>query len=101
MQKFVREVISIAYCLIIGMIVAWIFDIDPTKEYGWFAGGFDGAVFVPNYIISLFNSNWLTKAPIHTSAYNVFWWISTVTTVAGYGITTIKAITALFSALRK
>ena len=59
-------------------LIAWIFDINPSKEYGWFAGFFHG-VWVPvNWIMSWFSDAVLVKAPVHTTAYGVFWWIGIV-----------------------
>ena len=69
--------------LVIGcvFVLAIIFDISPTKEYGWFAGGFHG-VWAPAYwIMSWFSDNVLVKAPIHTTAYNIFWWVGVITGV--------------------
>lgn len=59
-------------------VLAIIFDIDSSKEYGWFLGFFHGGWAPANWIMSWFNDSILVKAPIHTNAYNVFWWIGLV-----------------------
>lgn len=61
--------------IVVSAILGAIFSIDPTKEYGWFGGMFHGAWVIGNWILSLFMDDHLVKAPLHTTAYNVFWWI--------------------------
>lgn len=56
-------------------IYALIFNIDPMKEYGWFLANFHAAALPANWVFSLFNDSILLKAPIHTPAYNIFWWV--------------------------
>ena len=58
----------------LGLLVCWIFNIEGDKEYGWFAGAWHGVWMVYNWIRSLFFDGVFVKAPIHTSAYNIFWW---------------------------
>lgn len=81
-------------------LIAWIFDISAAKEYGWIAGIFHGAWVPFNWIMSLFNSDLLVKAPIHTTGYNICWWIgcicSTITFVFTGIILTIIKIRQLF-----
>lgn len=65
--------------LIIGAaIFGAIFSIDPTKEYSWLGGMFHGGWVVGNWILSFFMDDHLVKAPIHTTSYNIFWWIGCV-----------------------
>lgn len=70
----------IGILLTIGLVfgLAVIFDINPAKEYGWFAGGFHGCWLPANWIMSWFSDSVLLKAPLHTTAYNVWWWIGVV-----------------------
>ncbi len=49
--------------------------IDPGQEYGWWMGIVHGILLVPNWLISLFDSTWLVKAPLHTQMYNIDWWV--------------------------
>lgn len=81
-------------------LIAWIFDISAAKEYGWLAGLFHGAWVPYNWIMSLFGSDLLLKAPIHTTGYNIWWWIacisSTITFVFSGIILTIIKIRQLF-----
>lgn len=71
---------AIGYFIGMGFIIALalIFDINPTKEYGWFAGCLHGAWIPANWIISFFKEGTLLKAPLHTNAYNTWWWIGAV-----------------------
>ena len=55
--------------------------INPEKEYGWFMGNLHGAWSLHNWILSCFNGDILVKAPLHTSAYNIWWWIGLVFSV--------------------
>lgn len=64
-----------------GFLIACIFDINPLKEYGWIGGYFHGTWGVFNWIISWFNGDVFMKAPLHTNAYNAFWWIGFIFSV--------------------
>lgn len=55
--------------------LAWVLRINPAQEYGWFMGMVHGLLLVPNWFISIFDSTWLVKAPLHTSVYNIDWWV--------------------------
>lgn len=71
MKTLLQLLAGIAICL--GL--AWILRIDPAQEYNWFMGIVHGLLLVPDWIISLFDSSWLIKAPEHTAMYNVCWWV--------------------------
>jgi len=60
-------------------VLAAIFDINPAKEYGWFAGGAHGCWAPAYWIMSWFSDSLLVKAPLHTTAYSVWWWIGVIT----------------------
>lgn len=79
--KALGSIIGLLFGTAIGFLIAWIFDINPLKEYGWFMGWLHGAWALFNWVMSLFNDAVFVKAPLHTSAYNVFWWIGLVFTV--------------------
>ena len=70
-------------CIAFGLFFLWvtIFDINPEKEYGWFMGSLHGFWSLHNWILSCFNGDILVKAPLHTSAYNIWWWIGLVLSV--------------------
>lgn len=70
--KAINYVLSV---LITSAVLGAIFSIDPAKEYSWFAGLFHGAWVPGNWLLSLFMDDHLVKAPVHTTAYNIFWWI--------------------------
>lgn len=77
----------------IGCLIAWIFQINPSKEYGWFAGFFHGAFIVGNFILSWFSSSEiLYKAPLHTTAYSVFWWIGAINMIFWLGVNILMYI---------
>lgn len=59
----------------LAFLLCWIFNIEGDKEYGWFAGSCHGSWIVYNWIRSWFFDGVFVKAPIHTSAYNFFWWV--------------------------
>ena len=73
------------FTLAVGCFFAWLLQIDPGKEYGWFMGIIHSWLLVPNWIISWFKSGWLIIAPLHTTAYMVFLWIHIVLSVLFYG----------------
>jgi hypothetical protein len=59
-------------------LVGWLFcDIDPEKTYSWYYGIWHGIFFISNLIRSWFGDA-LYKANSYTSAYNVWWWITTM-----------------------
>jgi len=80
---------------VIMFVLAWVFDIVPDKEYGWFAGLFHGGWIVPNYIFSWFTDT-LTKAPIHTKAYNVCWWIGCISGIWYFVVNLINVLVLIF-----
>lgn len=79
-QKANAVGVLIGNLFVIGLVfaLASIFDINSAKEYGWFMGGLHGAWIPANWILSLFNDSVLLKAPLHTNAYNTWWWIGVV-----------------------
>uniref|UniRef100_UPI003077603C hypothetical protein n=1 Tax=Segatella sp. TaxID=2974253 RepID=UPI003077603C len=58
-----------------------------NKTYTWYSGIWHGMFFIPNFIRSCIGDA-LYKANEYTTAYNVWWWITTVgavgSTVFGY-----------------
>ena len=92
MKIYIQFLIFVAFSL----LFAWFLKIDPTHEYGWFLGMIQGGLFVPNWIISLFSSDWLTSAPLHTGNYNLFWWIGTISCVCYWARYILVIIAGLF-----
>ena len=70
-----KTVFQLLVCIAICIGVALLLRINPETEYNWLMGSVHGLLLVPNCIISVFDPSWLIKAPLHTSGYNVAWWI--------------------------
>lgn len=62
-------------CTVLLFLLCWLFNIEGNKEYGWFAGFWHGLWVPYNWIRSCIFNDIYIKAPLHTSAYNVIWWI--------------------------
>ena len=75
--------------------LAWFFSIEGGKEYGWFAGIFHGSWAPINWIRDLLFDGVYVKAPLHTTAYNSFWWGFLVFGILGYLRLLVNAIIAL------
>ena len=66
----------IAIAWVVWFIAAFLYNIDPDYEYGWaWAMFWHGPLTIPNWIISLFNSDKYYLAPLHTTGYTFWWWI--------------------------
>lgn len=76
----IRIIITIlVYCF-----VGWFFcDINPEKYYTWYSGIWHGLFFIPNLLRSWF-SDALFKANDYSTAYIVWWWITTVLSCIGF-----------------
>lgn len=69
--------INLSITTAIGCIIAlFVCHIRPEETYSWYSGIWHALFLVPNWIISLFNSEILYKANHYTTAYNVWWWIT-------------------------
>jgi hypothetical protein len=65
----------------VGLLIPYFLcRIDPGIESGWLRGLWHGANFVGNCVISIFDGR-LIQAPIHTTAYSVFWWIFAILSI--------------------
>ena len=82
--------------IVLLLSVAMIFDINSLKEYGWFVGSLHGVWAPGNWILSWFNDSVIMKAPIHTNAYNIWWWTGLL---CGIWIW-IKSILAIIASIR-
>lgn len=68
--------------LVCWFVIAYFYNIKPDYEYTWWwAMLWHGPMMVYNWIISLFDADKLCKAPLHTTAYNVWWWLSSIGSV--------------------
>lgn len=70
-----------AIFIAITFFIAWLFNIEASKEYGWFAGIWHGLWAPYNWIRSIFYSETYCKAPLHTIAYNIWWSIFLVVSI--------------------
>jgi len=71
--------------VIIGLVIAlmisyFLCHINPEIESGWLRGLWHGSNFVPNFVLSFFDGR-LLKAPLHSTAYSVFWWMCSIGSV--------------------
>ena len=78
------------------VIIAAIFQIDPTKEYGWYGGFWHSSLFVAHWILSWFDNDILLRAVYRTTAYNIFFWPGIVINIWCW----IKIILVAISSLR-
>lgn len=62
------------------MISFFLCNINPDIESGWLRGVWHGSNFVQNLILSFFDGR-LLKAPLHSTAYSVFWWMCSISSV--------------------
>lgn len=87
------NLVSVCMTIIVCFVVAaTICKIKPLEEYGWFQGAMHGLLAIPNWLMSLFSNSVLIKAPIHTSAYNVSWWIGLIIAIINCIVYMIKCI---------
>lgn len=66
--------------VIMCLLCAWLCDIDPNKTYTWYSGIWHGSCFPINLVRSWF-SDAIYKAEDYTTAYNVFYWICSISSV--------------------
>jgi hypothetical protein len=78
MSEQVKNIVTNLVSLIAVFVLAAIFDIQVLKDYGWFAGLFPGAWAPAYWIMSWFSDAVIVKAPLHTTAYGVWWWIGLI-----------------------
>ena len=98
--KAIGRFLGYIFGLVIAFFIAVWFTIDAGYKYGWFAGGFHGAWVPFNWLRSLFDGAIHMKAPIHTSAYTVWWWIGMITNLVFMFNILIGSIAAIRKAFR-
>ncbi len=91
MKTLIQLLIGIAVCL----GAAYLLRIDPQTDYGCFMGGVHGLLLVPNWLLSIFNHEWMIKAQLHTSAYNIAWWVCGIIDIAYWAWAIIGAIISM------
>lgn len=64
--------IFLAFCLFSTKICY----INPDKTYSWYSGIWHGIFVIPNWVMSWFVDDLYCKAPLRTTAYHIWWWIS-------------------------
>lgn len=62
------------------MISFFLCNINPCIESGWLRGLWHGSNFVQNLILKIFDGR-LLKAPLHSIAYSIFWWMCSIGSV--------------------
>ena len=73
--------------LIACLVASWLCNINLETTYSWYHGIWHGIFSIPNLIMHFFNSDILFKANHYTSAYNVWWWISSISVLGSiFGI---------------
>ena len=80
------------------LIIALFYSIKPSFEYSWWWVILHGPLIPANWIISFFDPSKLCKAPIHTTVYNIFWWIACVCTTFA---TVMQLITVVMTLIKK
>ena len=74
-----RIIISILVYCFLGWLLC---DIDPSAHYEWYHGIWHGLFFVANFVRSFF-MDCVYKATDYTTAYNIFYWIFSISSVLG------------------
>ena len=85
-----KQWVSVLIELALFFLIAWALSIEPLKEYGWFLGSVHGVLAPYNWVISLFSDTWFVQAPLHTTAYMVFWWISFISMMISIVLRTLS-----------
>jgi hypothetical protein len=93
-----QNIRTILFSWVLLLIVALFYTIKPDFEYSWWWVILHGPLIPANWILSFFDASKLCKAPIHTTVYNILWWISCVCTIF---TTVMQAITLILSFFRK
>jgi hypothetical protein len=74
-------IVSTLFGMAVGVAIAYFLcRINPAIEAGWLRGLWHGANLVPNWILSFFDDR-LVQAPLHSTAYSVFWWLSAISSI--------------------
>ena len=94
MKKY--TISGIILCLAIAFVLSYIFQIDLTKEYGWWGGFWQGGFAIPHWIMSWFDSDILVRAVYRTTGYNVWWWLQVIWLGFCWLVTLLNLIILIF-----
>ena len=72
------------YMCLAMVLSVFICHISPEKTYYWHAGIWHGLFVIPNWIASWFIHGVYCKAQHYTTAYNIWWWIVSVSQIFGF-----------------
>lgn len=96
-MKQSQSIKTILITWVILLIIAYFYSIKPGYEYSWWWMILHGPLIPANWVLSFFDGSKLCKAPLHTTMYNVFWWIACVCAV----ITTVLQVLSIITTLMK
>jgi hypothetical protein len=65
------------------MLSTKIANVNPSKEYSWYAGIWHGLFAIPKWVVSWFTEGIYFKSSNSGSAYNIFWWITFILVLLG------------------
>jgi len=83
---------------IIWLAVAYFYNIKGAYEYGWAWGLFwHGPLAIPSWIISLFDPYKYCMAPLHTTGYAFWWWVTFILSIITQVFNLISVIKQIFS----
>jgi len=81
-----RPFFALSFMIMVSVVIAialtiayYLCHINPEIESGWLRGLWHGSNLGQNYVLSFFDGR-LLKAPLHSSAYSFFWWVSSIFT---------------------
>lgn len=93
-----QNVKTILSSWVLFLVVAYFYSIKPAYEYSWWWVILHGPLIPANWILSFFDPSKLCKAPIHTTTYNILWWISCI---CGVFTTVMQLISITIALIRK
>ncbi|MBQ8702832.1 MAG: hypothetical protein IJ524_00465 [Bacteroidales bacterium] len=97
MWKYIGAINKYGWLMgIVFLVLCLLFPMHADHQYGWFMGIVHGLVWLPNWILSWFSSSYFVKAPLHTGAYNFFWWLNFILSLIGWVEAFIPIILSLF-----
>ena len=74
----IKRVIYLILSLGVNVACAYFFPINPERHYSWLGGFWHGSIWIGNWILSLFTEGRVLMAPLHNTAYTIFYWIPIV-----------------------
>lgn len=79
-KKVLIAAVILAVVTLIGCFISLkVCHINPSIEYEWYSGIWQGLFIVPNWVMSqVYDKSILYIAPHHTSGYTFYWWLMLV-----------------------